>query len=458
MDLNAQELVSDVRSAFDRGTTLPLAWRRQQLRALLLMLEEQEQAFIDALGQDLRKSEFESYATEIGDVKAQAKQTLSNLRKWTKARPFNPGLMLMPATGAIVREPYGVALIIAPWNYPVQLALAPLIGAIAAGNAVIVKPSEMTPTVSRALATHIPNYLDNEAIRVVEGGVDETTALLEQRYDLIFYTGNGRVGRIVARAAAEHLTPTVLELGGKSPVFIDGTVDLATAADRIAWGKFTNAGQTCVAPDYILATDDIAPEFERHLVESVRRMFGDDPHESPDYGRIVNDAHVERLSGLLSSGRTVLGGTVDAADRYIAPTIVADIHGDDAVMQDEIFGPILPIITVRNADEAIMFIRERDKPLALYAFTEDQTTRRKFVKWTSSGTLAFGVTVAQLASHTMPFGGVGESGMGKYHGEHSVMAFSHERPVVEKPLHPDTLMAMYPPVSEKRMGVLRKLM
>ena len=225
-------------------------------------------------------------------MKAQAKQTLSNLRKWTKARPFNPGLMLMPATGAIVREPYGVALIIAPWNYPVQLALAPLIGAIAAGNAVIVKPSEMTPTVSRALATHIPNYLDNEAIRVVEGGVDETTALLEQRYDLIFYTGNGRVGRIVARAAAEHLTPTVLELGGKSPVFIDGTVDLATAADRIAWGKFTNAGQTCVAPDYILATDDIAPEFERHLVESVRRMFGDDPHESPDYGRIVNDAHV----------------------------------------------------------------------------------------------------------------------------------------------------------------------
>ncbi len=339
-----------------------------------------------------------------------------------------------PAEARVVRDPLGVVLIIAPWNYPLQLALAPLVGALAAGNTALVKPSELAPATSAAIAELLPRYLGEEAVAVVEGAVPETTALLEQRFDHIFYTGNGAVGRIVMTAAAKHLTPVTLELGGKSPVVVEPGADLAVTARRIARGKFLNAGQTCVAPDYVLAIGDTAAGLEKELADAVRELFGDNPAESTDYGRIVNERHFDRLTALLDDGRTVVGGAHDRDARYLAPTVLADVPETAPVMRAEIFGPILPVLTVPDLDAAIAFINERDKPLALYAFTESADTKRRLAEETSSGALVFGLPVSHLAMPELPFGGVGESGMGRYHGEYSIDTFSHLKAVVDKPL------------------------
>ncbi|MDX3575035.1 aldehyde dehydrogenase family protein, partial [Streptomyces sp. ID05-47C] len=331
-------------------------------------------------------------------------------------------------------DPLGVVLVIAPWNYPAQLLLAPLVGALAAGNAVLVKPSELAPATSAALARLLPAYLDTDAVAVVEGGIPQTTALLAERFDHIFYTGNGAVGRIVMRAAAEHLTPVTLELGGKSPAFVDRGTDLTVVADRLARGKFLNAGQTCVAPDYVLTDPETAAALEPLLAEAVEKVHGADPQTSGEYGRIINERHFDRLTGLLDSGRVVVGGSSDRQDKYIAPTVLADVDPASPVMREEIFGPILPIVTADGLDDAIAFINDRDKPLALYVFSESEETRARIAAETSSGGLGHGLPLAHLTVSDLPFGGVGESGMGNYHGRYSMETFSHRKAVLEKPL------------------------
>ncbi|MFJ9341963.1 aldehyde dehydrogenase family protein [Streptomyces sp. NPDC101733] len=429
------DVVARLRATFATGRTKPLAWRTDQLQALRKLLTERGDDLAAALHADLGKSRKEAYRTEIDFTVREIDHTLEHLAEWLRPQPAPVPERLSPAVAHTVLDPLGVVLVIAPWNYPVQLLLAPVVGALAAGNCVVAKPSELAPATSRIVADLLPQYLDTDALAVVEGAVPETTELLAQRFDHIFYTGNGQVGRIVMRAAAENLTPVTLELGGKSPAFVDRGTDLDVVAARLASTKFMNAGQTCVAPDYVLTDPETARKLERALADTLRGLYGEDPAASPDYGRIVNERHFDRLTGLLDSGRTVVGGDNDRSERYIAPTVLAEVAPDSPVMQEEIFGPILPVVEVAGLDEAIAFIRDRDKPLALYAFTESDTTRDRLTHETSSGGLTFGLPVAHLTVSDLPFGGVGESGMGSYHGHYSLETFSHRKAVLDKPLN-----------------------
>ncbi|MZD07078.1 aldehyde dehydrogenase family protein [Streptomyces sp. SID5785] len=429
------DTVARLRATFRSGRTQPVAWRTGQLGRLRELLTDHGTDLADALHADLGKSSAESFRTEIDFTVREIDHTLEHLDGWLRPESAPVPAHLGPdATAWTQYDPLGVVLVIAPWNYPAQLLLTPLVGALAAGNAVVVKPSEMAPATSAVLARLLPRYLDTDAIAVVEGGIPETTALLAERFDHIFYTGNGAVGRIVMRAAAEHLTPVTLELGGKSPVFVDRDTDLAVVADRLVRGKFLNAGQTCVAPDYVLTDPETARALEPALSSAVEALFGTEPQTSEAYGRIVNERHFDRLAGLLGSGRTVTGGGTERATKYIAPTVLADVDPDSPVMQEEIFGPILPVVTVPGLDAAIDFINDRDKPLALYAFTESDTTRERLAAETSSGGLGFGLPLAHLTVSDLPFGGVGESGMGNYHGRYSIETFSHRKAVLAKPL------------------------
>jgi aldehyde dehydrogenase (NAD+) len=454
-------IVAGLRERFDSGITKPRVWRMRQLKALRSMLVERSADFERALASDLGKNATEAQLVEIGFVIGEIDFTLKHLAAWLKPRAVSVPPAVMPARASVVREPLGVVLVIAPWNYPVQLLLTPLIGALAGGNAVVLKPSELAPATSAAMARWIPRYLDRSAVAVVEGAVDETTHLLAEKFDHIFYTGNGRVGRVVLEAAAKHLTPTTLELGGKSPVYIDDSVDLRSAAKRIVWGKYINAGQTCVAPDYLLATADVAARLEPLLAAAITELYGPDPHASADYGRIVNDTQFDRLTGLLEGGRLSVGGESDRVGRYIAPTVLGDVARESEIMQQEIFGPILPIVTVAGVDDAIGFIRSGDKPLSLYVFSSSAGVRRRFTTETSSGAIGFGIPAAHLIVPGLPFGGVGASGTGAYHGERSLDTFSHEKAVLSKPLSPDTMRLVYPPYTAKKdsfiRGILRKL-
>ncbi|MGW6256845.1 MULTISPECIES: aldehyde dehydrogenase family protein [unclassified Streptomyces] len=427
--------VARLRATFRTGRTQPISWRTEQLGRLRELLTAHGEELAAALHEDLGKSSAEAFRTEIDFTVREIDHTLEHLDGWLLPEPAPvPAHLGADATAWTRYDPLGVVLVIAPWNYPVQLLLTPVLGALAAGNAVVAKPSELAPATSTALARLLPQYLDTDAVAVVEGGVPETTALLAERFDQIFYTGNGTVGRVVMRAAAEHLTPVALELGGKSPAFVDRDTDLAVVADRLVRGKFLNAGQTCVAPDYVLTDPETARALEPRLAEAVTALFGPEPKESAAFGRIVNERHFDRLTGLLGSGRTVTGGDSDRAAKYIAPTVLADVDPKSPVMGEEIFGPILPVVTVADLDEAIGFINDRDKPLALYVFTESDTTRERIAAETSSGGLGFGLPLAHLTVSDLPFGGVGESGMGSYHGRYSIDTFSHRKAVLEKPL------------------------
>ncbi|MFG2122544.1 aldehyde dehydrogenase family protein [Streptomyces sp. NPDC048710] len=429
------DVVARLRATFRTGRTKPVEWRTGQLRRLRTMLTENGADLAAALHADLGKSSTEAYRTEIDFTIREIDHTLEHLDEWLRPESAPvPAHLGADATAWTQYDPLGVVLVIAPWNYPAQLLLAPMVGALASGNAVVAKPSELAPATSAALAELIPAHLDTDAVAVVEGGIPETTALLAERFDHIFYTGNGAVGRIVMRAAAEHLTPVTLELGGKSPVFVDRGTDLDVVADRLARGKFLNAGQTCVAPDYVLTDTETAAALEAALVRAVEALFGTDPQASPEYGRIVNERHFDRLSALLGSGRVAVGGAGDRTDKYIAPTVLADVDPKSPVMQEEIFGPVLPIVTVPGLDAAIDFINDRDKPLALYVFTESEQTRGRLAAETSSGGLGYGLPLAHLTVSDLPFGGVGESGMGSYHGRYSIETFSHRKAVLAKPL------------------------
>ncbi|MFE1016052.1 aldehyde dehydrogenase family protein [Streptomyces sp. NPDC058794] len=429
------DAVARLRATFRTGRTKPVEWRTGQLRRLRALLTENGPDLEAALHADLGKSAAEAQRTEIGFTVREIDHTLDHLADWLRAEPAPvPAHLGADATAWTQYDPLGVVLVIAPWNYPAQLLLAPVVGALAAGNAVVAKPSELAPATSAALARLLPRYLDTDAVAVVEGGVPETTALLAERFDHIFYTGNGTVGRIVMRAAAEHLTPVTLELGGKSPAFVDRDADLGTVAARLAAGKFLNAGQTCVAPDYVLTDPETAAALEPALVRAVEALYGSDPARSSEYARIVNERHFDRLSGLLDSGRVVVGGGSDRSRKYIAPTVLADVAPDAPVMREEIFGPVLPIVTVSGLDEAIDFVNDRDKPLALYVFSESDETRERFAAETSSGGLGHGLPLAHLTVSDLPFGGVGESGTGSYHGRYSIETFSHRKAVLKKPL------------------------
>ncbi|MEY2477719.1 MAG: aldehyde dehydrogenase [Actinomycetota bacterium] len=453
-------LVDEMRAGFASGLTRPIEWRRSQLRQIQRLLAEGEEELLAALATDLGKPTLEGWAADIGLVSAEIGYLHDHLDKWMRPEKVRVPMIAQPGKATIVPEPLGVALVVAPWNYPVQLAVLPMAAAIAAGNAVVAKPSELAPTVSAALARLVPRYLDQRAVAVVEGAVPETTALLAQRWDHIFYTGNGRVGRVVMAAAAEHLTPVTLELGGKSPVIVDRDANLTVAARRIAWGKFANAGQTCVAPDYALVHEAVADQLLDELTRAVNRFYGGDPRHSPDYGRIVNGSHFRRLSGLIDGGgfeRLVFGGDRDEAARYIAPTVLSGVASDAPVMGEEIFGPILAVRTVPDMDAAMAEVNAGDKPLALYAFTESKRTAERIVAGTSSGGVCVNGTVLHLGVPGLPFGGVGESGMGAYHGRTGFDTFSHRKAVLTRPARPD-LPVPYPPYRRWKGRVMRRFL
>jgi aldehyde dehydrogenase (NAD+) len=441
------ELIDGLRQTFESGRTRPLEWRKQQLRGLVDFLTDQEDELTAALAADLGRPPFEAYGTDIGIVRMHIRDIGRKLDGWAKPTKVFPGLLSLPGTAEVIHEPLGVTLVIAPWNYPIQLLLEPVAAALAAGNCVVAKPSELAPASSETMARLLPRYVDTDAVLVVEGGVPETTALLEQPWDHIFFTGSTSVGRVVAEAAAKHLTPTTLELGGKSPTYVHASANLDVAARRIVWGKFLNAGQTCIAPDYVLADRSIRDQLVEKLAASVHDFYGDEPQRSASLARIVNDRHVERLRGLLAdAGTVVTGGTVHAPDRYVAPTITLDPSPTSPVMQEEIFGPILPVLAVDGPDEAVAFVNARPKPLALYVFAEDDAPVEAVVEGTSSGGVCVNQTLMHIVPASLPFGGVGDSGTGAYHGKAGFDAFSHHRSVLRKPSKPD-LKLLYPPYS-----------
>lgn len=451
------DVVKRLRTTFASGRTRTAEWRREQLGRAETMLREREDEFVTALHRDLGKAPTEAYTTEIGFVLAELQHARRNLHRWVRPERVWTPLVVQPGRARVHREPVGVALVIGPWNYPVQLVLAPLVGAIAAGNCAVLKPSEVAPNASRALAQILPEYLDTDCVAVVEGGVPETTALLDERFDHVFYTGNGTVGRIVMEAAAKHLTPVTLELGGKSPAIVDRHADLTVAARRIAWGKYVNAGQTCVAPDYVLVDAEIEGALLDRLRDSVREFYGADPRQSPDYARIVNDAHFARLERLIGDGDVVYGGERDPGSRYFAPTALRNVPPGAGVMREEIFGPILPVIPVADVSGAIDFVNARERPLALYLFSESQAVQERVVEETTSGGVALNATMLHLAVPELPFGGIGPSGMGAYHGRASFDTFSHRKSVLSKSTRVDPDLA-YPPYTRLKQALLRRLL
>ena len=458
-DLDRIRGVADrLRESFESSRTRDLAWRRGQLKRLAAMMKENADALVEALQKDLGKPLIEAYTTDVAIVAGEARQALKQLKRWTRPEKVRTPLVQQPARARVIREPLGVVLIIAPWNYPVQLLLSPLVGAIAAGNCVVLKPSEITTNTSSLLARLVPQYLDPACIELVEGAVDETTALLEQRFDHIFYTGNSAVAKIVMQAAAKHLTPVTLELGGKSPCIVDRDCDLDVAARRIAWGKFLNAGQTCVAPDYVLVHESFEDALCEKLATAVREFYGDDPRRTDDFGRIASVRHYQRLSRLLDGGGDVVfGGQRSEEERYIAPTVLRNVPADSPILQEEIFGPILPVLPVKDVDEAIAFVREREKPLALYVFTKDAVTEQRVLEQTSSGGVCVNGTIWHLANPNLPFGGVGPSGMGSYHGRDSFETFSHRKSVVTKSTRLDPKV-MYPPYTQGKAKLIKRML
>jgi aldehyde dehydrogenase (NAD+) len=455
--MGAARLLAAQRRYFGSGVTRPAAWRRGQLDALLRLLRDREEDLTRALAEDLGKGSTEAFLSEVAVVRAEAGYALKHLDRWMAPERIPVPGGLRPARAWTQARPLGSVLIIGPWNYPMQLVLAPLVGALAAGNTAVLKPSELAASTSRVLARLVPQYLDPEAVAVVEGGPGTTTDLLAQPFDHVFYTGGERVGKIVMKAAAEHLTPVTLELGGKSPaVVVSG--DLRVAARRIAYGKFMNAAQTCVAPDYVLTTPDAAPVLADALADAVREFYGSDPRASADYGRIVNEHHFDRLVRLLSDGTVVSGGRHERAERYLEPTVLRDVDPASALMQEEIFGPLLPILEVQDLDEAIGFIGARPHPLAAYLFSDRDEDLRAFTGGVQAGGLAHNVCTVQLAVPGLPFGGVGASGTGSYHGRQSFTTFSHLQSVFSKPPGPDTLRLAYPPFGPFKRRLLRRLL
>lgn len=424
-----EEIVASQRQFFRSHATLPIEFRLEALGRLRRAIVEYEEQLCGALYKDLHKSYEEAYLTELSIVLGEIDGFLKNLKRWAKPSKKRTPLKMFPSRSMILTEPLGVSLIIAPWNYPVQLLLNPLVGAIASGCTAVLKPSPYTPNVARVLEELIAKSFDSHYVALVQGHRQTNRLLLEERYDVIFFTGSPELGRMVMRSAATNLCPVILELGGKSPVVVDRDANVELAARRIAWGKTLNSGQTCIAPDYLLLHREVKDRFVEAFGRAVRRLHGEDVRQSPHYVRMVSERAFERVAGYLKDGKVLFGGATNAEERYIEPTLLDEVAVDSPVMSDEIFGPILPIITIDSLDEAIDFINQREKPLALYAFGNERNMRKVF-DLTSSGGGCINDTIMHIANEHLPFGGVGNSGMGRYHGRDSLYAFSHRRSIL----------------------------
>ena len=443
-------LVARHRHYFVSGATRSVKWRKRQLIALRSMMKEHAEEFYAALWTDLRRSRIEADWADVKYMSSEIDYALVHLSRWMKPLPARTPLVMVPSRAEVRFEPLGVGLIIGTWNYPVMLALSPLVSAIAAGNCAVINPSEISVATAELIARRVPEYLDREAFSVVLGGAQETTALLDLEWDHIFFTGSATVAKIVMAAAAKRLTPVVLELGGKSPAIVHSSANLRVAARRIAYGRWFNAGQTCTAPDYVLVFKSVAQKFLQHLKEALREFYGDDPRKSPDYARIVNTQHFDRVMRLLESGTVCHGGEHDRADRFIAPTVLVNVPPDSPAMQEEIFGPVLPVIEVGNAREAIEFVNVRPSPLGLYVFGEKRAAIREILRATRSGSAVINDCMLQPIIHELPFGGVGNSGMGKYHGEWGFRGYSNARGVLQHSTRLDFGALRYPPYARNR--------
>lgn len=451
-----EAVVKKQREFFATGATHSVSARILMLKDLYDAIKAHEQEILDALYTDLGKSETEGYMTEIGITLKELSHAMKRLPKWAKPKRAGTWPANFPARSFIISEPYGVALVMSPWNYPFMLCMVPMIAAVSAGNCCVVKPSAYAPATSAVVKKVIEAACPPQWVAVIEGGREANNALLDTRFDYIFFTGGPKVGREVMAKAAKHLTPVTLELGGKSPVIIDDSADLKLAAKRIAFGKLVNCGQTCIAPDYILIDKRVEEKFAEYLVEAIEDLYGPDPISSPDYGCIVNEKHYNRLINLIDIRKTYYGGVTDPARLKLSPTVLRGVTAEDAVMQEEIFGPIFPIIPVETMAEAEDFVLAREKPLALYLFTKRKIVEDRFLQYVSFGGGCVNDTIMHIASTDLPFGGVGNSGMGSYHGDKSFETFSHQKSILKKANWPD-LPLRYPPYKSKLVNKLIRI-
>ena len=447
-------LVSLQRNYFNSNATKPVAFRLMQLNKLKDILESNEDLLQEAIYQDIGKGTFETFLTEFYFVHDELKTAIKDLQEWARAKPIDTNLLNAPAKSYVIPEPLGVSLVIAPWNYPFQLSLSPVVAAIAAGCTIVLKPSELTANCSRLLAKMITENFDREYFAVVQGGIPETTELLAQKFDVIFFTGSVPVGRVVYEAAAKHLTPVVLELGGKSPAIVAADSNLDIAVRRLIWAKFVNAGQTCIAPDYVCVHKGV----EQPFLEAVAREVNNADYkvENGNYVNIINERNASRVAGLIDANKVYLGGTYDIKKRFIEPTVMTNVVWDDKVMQEEIFGPVLPVMAYEDLDEVIRQIKERPKPLSLYLFTQDERIKEKVLHEVSFGGGCVNEAVMHIANSDLPFGGVGDSGTGNYHGEAGFRAFSHFKSILDKEVTPDPDVK-YSPHTEEKLKLLKTI-
>ncbi len=448
-------VVAGVRKAYATGRTRDIEWRKRQLRALEKLVVENESMIADALAKDLGRAPFEAWLADIASTAGEAKNAAKNVGKWAKRRYRLLESSQLPGRGWVEYEPYGTVLIIGAWNFPFALTLGPAVGAIAAGNTVVLKPSEVAPASSSVMAELVPRYLDPEAIVVVEGDGAVSQELIAQGFDHVFFTGGTEIGRKVYQSAAAHLSPVTLELGGKSPVIVTADADVEIAAKRIAWTKLINSGQICIAPDYVLADASIKDKLVDEITKAVTKFES----KNPEGKRIVNERHFARLTKALAEtkGQVALGGGSDPANIKIQPTLVVDPDPEEPLMTDEIFGPILPIVTVQSLDEAIKFVNARPKPLAAYLFTKTKAVRERVIREVPAGGMVINQLLFHFATSKLPFGGVGPSGMGSYHGKFGFEEFSHHKTVMTKPTRPDLISMIYPPYTEKAWKMARRL-
>ena len=451
-----ETMVSRQRAFWNTGATRSVEWRLIQLKKMEQALEEREEVLCAALKADLGKAAYESWLSEIGMTLGELRFARKHLKKWAAVKRRPSAMPLFPASSRVVPQPYGTVLIMSPWNYPVQLTLVPLVSALAAGNCAVVKPSAYAPNVARVVAQLLGDIFPPEYVSVVQGGRAENAALLEQDFDYIFFTGSPAVGKTVMAAAAQHLTPVTLELGGKSPVIIAPDANIPLAARRIAWGKFLNAGQTCVAPDHVYIPQNLRDAFVQELAGQIHQLYGADPLTGPDLPKIINEKHFNRVAGLMGSGKTAVGGRTDPENRRIEPTVLVDVAETDGVMQEEIFGPVLPVLTYDSLDDLIARQQKKARPLALYIFTGDRALEKRIVSALPSGGVCVNDTVIHLANPHVPFGGVGNSGMGACHGRTGFDTFTHYRTVVRRGAL--DLPMRYAPYGGKNLNTVKKLM